>query len=312
MSKVENLKEVQIYKGIKIKQSKEDTILHIISYIVISIFALLCLFPFYIILVASFSSESSILQNGYSMTIQHFSLDAYNMCLRNPIRILCAYRNTIAATAIGSTCSVLLATITGYVLQRQDFPWRNKFSFFFFFTTLFNGGLTPWYILCIKYLHFKNNFIALVLPLCFSVWYTIISKNYFKSIPYDITESAMIDGANDFTIYSKVVFPLAKPLVATIGLFAALTYWNDWYNCMLFIEKDNLQNLQYFLQNMLNSVSALKQIATSGGTISTSQVLPQETMKMAMTVLATGPIVLAYPCVQKYFIKGLTVGAVKG
>jgi putative aldouronate transport system permease protein len=207
---------------------------------------------------------------------------------------------------------VLLATITGYVLQRQDFPWRNKFSFFFFFTTLFNGGLTPWYILCIKYLHFKNNFIALVLPLCFSVWYTIIAKNYFKSIPYDIAESAMIDGANDLKIYNKIILPLAKPLVATIGLFAALAYWNDWYNCMLFISDDDLQNLQYFLQNMLNSVSALKQIATSGGTINTSQVLPQETMKMAMTVLATGPIVLVYPFVQKYFIKGLTVGAVKG
>ena len=296
----------------KIKKSPQTIAFHVFAYIIIGIFAFLCLYPFYIIVVSSFSSEKAIIRNGYSMLIQDFSLEAYKICLRNPTKILYAYRNTICATIIGTTISVFLATLTGYVLQRQDFPWRNKFSFFFFFTTLFNGGLTPWYILCVKYLKFKNNFIALVIPLCFSVWYTIISKNFFKGIPFEITESAIIGGANDFKIYYKIIMPMSKPLLATIGLFAALAYWNDWYNCMLFISKDNLKTLQYFLQNMLNSVTALKQIATAGGEISANQVLPQETMKMAMTVLATGPIVLAYPLVQKYYVKGLTVGAVKG
>ena len=168
--------------------------------------------------------------------------------MENPERIGFAYRNTIIATIVGTVLSVLMSTMTGYVLHRKDFPWRNGFSFFFYFTTLFNGGLVPWYLMCTRYLGFKNNYLALVVPMLFSVWQMILAKNFMKGgIPFEIIESAKVDGANDFTIYWKLVIPLAKPLIATLSLFAALTFWNDWYNCMLFMNKNNMKNLQYFL-----------------------------------------------------------------
>ena len=202
--------------------------------------------------------------------------------------------------------------MTVYVLSRPDFAPRNKISLFFFFTTLFNGGLVPWYILCVRYLGFKNTYAALIFPLLFSVWYMIIAKNFMKAIPYAITESAKIDGANDIRIFFQLILPLSTPLLATLGLFAALAYWNDWYNSMLFNTKDEMKSLQYFLQEMLNSMQALKNMVSAGMDVSQfSKTLPQETLKMAMTVITTGPIILLYPFAQRYFVKGLTIGSVK-
>ena len=292
---------------------KDKLALDIIGFIVVGIFALLCVLPFYVIVIASFTSESSLTVNGYSLLIQDFSTQAYELILRDPMKIIRAYRNTIGVTLVGTALAILLASMTGYVLQRPDFPWRNKISFFFFFTTLFNGGLVPTYIINTQIFHFKNQFYALVLPLVFSVWNMIIAKTFMKSIPFELTESAKMDGANDVYIFFRMILPLSKPLIATIGLFSALAYWNDWYICMLYMNKEEMYNLQYFLNEIINSIAALKTIASNGGTIDISQVsLPQETMKMAMTVVATGPIVLLYPFVQKFFVKGLTIGAVKG
>ena len=213
-------------------------------------------------------------------------------------------------TLIGTIMSILLCTMTGYVLSRKDFPYRNQFSFFFFFTTLFNGGLVPWYIICTRYLSMKNSYLGLILPLMFSVWNMIIAKSFIGGIPSAIIESAKIDGANDFTIYIKLIIPLSKPLIATLGLFSALAYWNDWYNCMLYVTNENMFTLQYYLQRMLCSAQALKLVAEKSGIALPS--VPLEGMKMAMTIIATGPIVLLYPFVQRYFVKGLTIGAVKG
>lgn len=283
----------------------------IIMALIIAAFAFICAFPFYIILISSFTSESTILKEGYSLLIRDFSVEAYKLCFKNPMKIIQAYGLTIFVTVVGTFVAVFIGTMTGYVLQRRDFRWGNQFSFFFFFTMLFNGGLTPYYILCNRYMGFKNNILALILPLAFNVWYTIIAKNYFKDIPYELVESAKMDGANDIKIYFRIMLPVAKPLIATLIMFNALRYWNDWYNCMLFINNETLRTMQYFLQNMLGSIQALKEIAQSTGEVF-EQTLPQETMKMAMTVIATGPILLVYPFVQKYFVKGLTVGAVKG
>jgi putative aldouronate transport system permease protein len=284
-----------------------------IGYFLVTVFGLACVLPFLLILITSFTSESSLMRNGYSFFLKEFSLEAYSLAFRNPNRILWAYRNTVCVTIIGTTCSVLISTMTGYVLQRRDFRPRNRFSLFFFFTTLFNGGLVPWYILCTKYLGFKNNYIALLLPMMFSVWHMIIAKNYMRSIPYEITESAKIDGANDLRIFLQLVMPLCTPLIATLGLFSALAYWNDWYNSMLFITKEQKMSLQYFLQEMINSIQALRNLVAMGASPSAITVsMPQETMKMAMTVITTGPIILLYPFVQRYFVKGLTIGAVKG
>ncbi len=298
----------------KNKIAERDRLLFdIIAYTFVTVFGLTCVLPFLLVLITSFTSETSLMHNGYTFFIREFSTESYELAFRNPQKILWAYRNTICATLLGTFLSVLISTMTGYVLQRSDFRPRNKFSLFFFFTTLFNGGLVPWYILCAKYLGFKNSFAALLLPLMFPVWNMLIAKNYMRGIPFEVTESAKIDGANDIRIFFQIILPLAKPLLATLGLFSALAYWNDWYNTLLFNTKDEFKSLQYFLQEMLNSMQALKNLVNSG--IDLSQMtknLPQETLKMAMTMITTGPIILLYPFVQRFFVKGLMIGAVKG
>jgi putative aldouronate transport system permease protein len=292
------------------RMTKDELVANILGIIIIGLFALMCVIPFYLIIVASFTDENTLIRSGYPIFPTSFSIQSYQLCLKNPISILKAYGNTIGVTLVGTLLAVFIATMTGYVLSRKDFPWRNKFSFFFFFTTLFSGGLVPWYMLCVRYLHFKNSYIALILPLMFSVWNMIIAKSFMNGIPSAITESAKIDGANDFVIFIKLIMPLSKPLIATLSLFSALAYWNDWYNCMLFISDENKFNLQYYLQRLLGSAEAMRIVAEKSGIALPS--VPLESMKMAMTVIATGPIVLLYPFVQKYFVKGLTVGAVKG
>ena len=283
---------------------------NLVGYVLMGLFALICIFPFYLVIVASITPEQTLIRNGYPLFPVTFDLQSYALCLKNPVSILTAYANTFGVTIVGTACAVFLAAMTGYVLSRQDFLYRNKFSFFFFFTTLFHGGLVPWYILCVRYLKLKNSYLALILPLVFSVWNMIIAKSFMKGIPSAITESAKIDGANDFTIFIRLILPLSKPLLATLTLFSALTYWNDWFNNMLFVTKEEMFMLQYYLQRMLANAEALKRVATSSGISIPS--LPLEGMKMAMTIIATGPIVLMYPLVQRYFVKGLTIGAVKG
>jgi len=292
------------------RKSKDKIIFAVISYTLIALFALACVIPFYLIIVGSFTSEHSILTEGYSflVTADRFSLAGYDTALKNPMEILRAYG--VFVTVLGTVLSIFLMTMTGYVLSRKDFPWKNGFSFFFFFTTLFNGGLVPWYLLCTQTFQFNNKLYALIIPGLFSVWNMIIAKSFMKGIPYEMVEAAKVDGAGDFCIYYKIMIPMAKPLIATLGLFTALAYWNDWYNCMLFINDNRFWNLQYTLQNILNSSEALKRIAALTG--QQVQQLPSESMKMAMTVIATGPIILLYPFLQKYFVKGLTIGAVKG
>ncbi len=165
-------------------------------------------------------------------------------------------------------------------------------------------------MMCVRYWNFKNNYVGVVLPLMFSVWNMIIAKSFMAGIPSAISESAKIDGANDFVIFVRLILPLSKPLLATLSLFSALAYWNDWYNCMLYVTDENMFTLQYYLQRMLGSAEAMRIVAEKSGLPLTS--VPLESMKMAMTVIATGPIVLLYPFVQRYFVKGLTIGAVKG
>ena len=304
-----NLDNEELIGG-RLVQGRDDRIIQLIGYMLIGIFALICVLPFYLIVVASFTDESSLIRNGYPLFFRDFSIESYKLCLKNPMSILIAYANTLGVTLVGTLIAILLATMTGYVLSRKDFPWRNKFSFYFFFTTLFNGGLVPWYIMCVRYLHMKNSYMGLILPLLFSVWNMIIAKTFMNGIPAAISESAKMDGANDMVIFVKLILPLSKPLIATLGLFSALAYWNDWYNCMLYITNENMFNLQYYLQRLLGSAEALRIVAEKSGIALPS--IPLESMKMAMTVIATGPIVLLYPFVQRYFVKGLTIGAVKG
>lgn len=273
-------------------------------------FAVLCVLPFYLIVVASFTSERTIITEGYSLIFREISFDSYRMALKNPTAVAIAYRNTTFVTVVGTTIAVFLATMSGFVLSRKDFAWRNTLTFFFFFTMLFSGGLVPWYIICTRYLGFRNQMYALILPGMFSTWNMIIAKNFMKSIPVEIIESAKLDGANDFVIFFRLVLPVTKPLIATLALFTALNYWNDWFTCMLFITKESLNTLQFFLQQLLSGADQIRNLAAKSGVVLPQ--LPVESMKMSMTVIVTGPILLLYPFLQKYFIKGLTIGSVKG
>lgn len=292
---------------------KDEMAINILACIVVGLVAFISLVPFYVIIVSSFRSEASIITKGHSLIPQDLSLTAYEFIFRTPKTIIRAYLNTIFVTLVGTFLAVMMSTMTGYVLQRPDFEWRNKIAFFFFFTTLFNGGLVPTYMIMTQIFKFKNSYHALILPMAFSVWNMIISKTFMRSISYELTEAAKIDGANDVRIFFTIIFPLARPLVATIGLFTALGYWNDWYQCMLYESKEEMYNLQFFLNEIINGIQGLKAIASMGGTVDISlDALPSETMKMAMTVVAIGPIIFLYPFVQKFFVKGLTIGSVKG
>ena len=290
--------------------SRDVLVFKAVGYPLIFLFAAVCLIPFLVVIGSSFTSESYIIRNGYSILPKEWSMESYATIFRSPMAIIRAYGVTIFVTTTGTILSVFLNTMAGYVLQRKDFEWRNKLSFYYFFTTLFSGGLMPWSIMCVKYLHLKDSIWAMILPGIVSVWNILLVKGFMAGIPFEMTESAKIDGAGDFTIFLKLIWPLSKPVIATIGLFTALTYWNDWYNSMLFINSDHLYSLQYQLYKLLNDAKVLRQLASEAGIV--VDTVPIESMKMALTVVVTGPIVLLYPFVQRYFIKGLTLGAVKG
>jgi len=281
------------------------------GYTVLILVALLCLLPFIMILSGSFTTESKIVSSGFSLIPSQWSLEAYKTVFKNPTQILNGYMVTIFVTVVGTAFSLFLTAMTGYVLTKKELKTRNIFSFFFYFTTLFSGGLVPWYLLIHKYLGFSNNIFVLIVPYLLNVFYIIIMRSFMKSIPEALFESAKIDGAGEFRIFIRIALPLAGPALATIGLFIALVYWNDWYLGMLFIDNKSLYPLQLTLYNILNSIQFLKTITGNmSSTISTQ--LPTESLKLAMTVVATGPIVILYPFLQRFFVKGLTIGAVKG
>ena len=298
----------------KRRVGKDVWMLNILGYLFIILTTLLCLLPFIMIVSASFSSEDAILRNGFSVFPQEFTLEAYRNVFEKPAVILRAYLNTILLTVTGTGIGLFLVSMTAYVLQRKDFTWRNGFSFFFYFTTIFNGGLVPTFLLMVKYLHLKNHYLALLLPLLFSVFNLLLMKSYMSSIPQELTEAAKIDGCSDFKIFIQIYLPLAKSALATIALFMALDYWNDWYNNMLYINEEKMYTLQYFLQQKVNNIEAYKKLILEqgSGNIASLIEMPTQTLKMALTVVVTGPIVLAYPFAQKYFVKGISVGAVKG
>ncbi|AIQ21236.1 carbohydrate ABC transporter permease [Paenibacillus sp. FSL L8-0340] len=282
-----------------------------IGYVSLIFLAILCIFPFVLVVSSSFTEENKIITEGYQFIPTAFSTEAYSILFKYPEQMIQAYLVTIAVTIIGTLLGLFLTSMTAYALSRKDFKWRNKFSFFFFFTTLFSGGLVPWYLLMVNYLDMKDTLAALVIPMMLNVFYIIVMKSFMGSIPEAIVESAKIDGAGDFKIYARLILPLSKPALATIGLFLALAYWNDWYNALLFISNENLMPLQYYLYKMLGNMDGMRKAMMGAGAVVTTSI-PTESLKMAMTVVATGPILLAYPFVQKYFVQGLTIGAVKG
>lgn len=283
-----------------------------LSYVILFVLSFLCALPFLLVISGSFSQQTDILMHGYRLFPEKVSLDAYKMLFKIPEELLRAYGVTIFVTVTETFFGLWFTSMAAYVIASKDFRYRYQVSFFFYFTSIFGGGLVPWYVFNTKYLHFHNNLIALILPILVNVTYLLILKSYMMNIPDSLYESARLDGAGDFTIYWRIVMPLTKSGLATVGLFIALAYWNDWYNAMLYMDEGsrNLYPLQYFLNNILTKAQAMNAAAARSG-IPASDV-PSEPMKLAMTVVATGPIVLLYPFLQKFFVKGVTIGAVKG
>ncbi len=294
----------------KIKLTTSRIVFNGISYILLSFIALLCLLPFIMLVSGSFTSEQAIRFEGYSIFPREFTTEAYETIFRYPEKILRAYGVSIFITVAGTAAGLFFLTMTAYVISRKDFKYRNVISFYFYFTTLFNGGMVCTYIFYIQYLHLKDNLLALILPLMMNVFYLLIMRSFITAIPVALIESAKIDGAGEFRIFIQIILPLLKSGLATIGLFIALGYWNDWYNAMLYLNSEDKYPLQYMLYNMLQKQEAMAQMASLAG--KRIENLPTSGLKLAMAVVATGPIVLLYPFVQKYFVKGITIGSVKG
>jgi putative aldouronate transport system permease protein len=297
------------------RTSADEKFLAVLSYGFNGLIALLCLVPFVMVVSGSFSSEEAIRYYGFNIFPRDLSLEAYNTVFQEPGVIGRAYAVTIILTITGTCLGLFLQTMTAYVLSRKDFVWRNKFSFFFYFTMLFSGGLVPYYVLMSRYLGMRNNYLALLLPLLFNVYYLLIMKSYIAAIPDSFIHAAKIDGCGEVKTLILIMMPMLKPALATVGLFIALAYWNDWYSAMLFISRENMHPLQYFLYNKVNNIEAYKRILESGAascSMAAAINMPTQTLKMALTVVVTGPIILLYPFVQKYYVRGITIGGVKG
>lgn len=300
----------RVMKGKKIKLDISDKVIRSIGYGVTGIYSLACIFPFLLIIGTSFSTEAIVRKTGSTFIPKGFTTYAYELIIRGGT-IWGSYAVTIAMTFFGTFLGLGIIAMTGYALQRRDFPFRNVISFFIYFTTLFSAGLAPYYLLMTQTYGLKDSYLAVFLPLLMSPWLIILMKNFVKSIPHEITESGKIDGAGDMRIFVSLILPMLKPALATIGLFLALGYWNEWYNSSLFLSaRVAYKPLQYNLYEVVNKIASLKNsVAASYVTFSD---LPQETLKMATAVMSTGPIIFLYPFVQRYFIGGITVGAVKG
>jgi putative aldouronate transport system permease protein len=294
----------------KIRTTASGRIFTITGWIFITFITLVCLLPFILLISGSFSSDQSIRFYGYSVLPRDFTMEAYRVVFKYPEKVARAYGVSIFITVTGTVCGLFLLTMTAYVISRKSFKYRNILSFFFYFTTLFNGGMVCTYIFYIRYLHLKDSFLALILPGMFNVFYLLIMRSFVAAIPQALIESAKIDGAGEFKIFIRIILPLLPSGLATIGLFMALEYWNDWYNAMLYINTNAKYPLQYMLYDLQMQAQALAQIASQVGI--RVENLPTNSLKLAMAVVTTGPIVLLYPFVQKYFIKGVTIGSVKG
>ena len=297
----------------KIKNTDEK-MMKVISHVLLIVLCVFCVASFLLVLGSSFQSESEIQKIGYRMIPHEFSLEAYKAVFMSPGMILDSYMVTIITTVVGTIIGLCISASAGYVISRKTYRYRKILSFFIFFTMLFNGGLVPTYILMTQWLHLKNTIWALILPLVVNAWYIILMRGFFQGIPDSIMEAARIDGASELRIFFGIVLPLSKPVLATIALFYALAYWNDWYQSLLYIDNQKLYKLQYLLMQILKKSQFLNSAAGQAvmGTGASTADMPTLNLRMAMCVVAVGPLLIAFPFFQKYFVKGITVGSVKG
>lgn len=274
----------------------------------ILVFSLCCLLPIVLVVSISITSEGALAQYGYHLIPKEISFYAYSYVIKDLSVISKAYLITLFITIVGTVLSLLINVHMAYPLSRKTFKFRKFFSFYIFFTMLFNGGLVSFYIVCTKFYGLKDSIWAMIVPMLFNAFFIILLRNFFSSIPDSIEESAKIDGAGPFRILYRIIVPLAVPGIATVGLFTSLNYWNEWFLGMLFVSNTDLQPLQLLLVRMMRSVEFLMK---NRNALTARMSFPSESIRMVMCIITVGPIIFAYPFFQKYFIRGLTVGSIK-
>jgi len=284
----------------------KEALIHLLFILI----AICFIYPILLLIGISFSDMGSIMKNGYRLIPEKFSLQAYRYVFASPKRLINGYLVTAFSTTVGTVTSLFVTSLLAYALSRQDYVFRKKISFVVIFTLLFNGGMVPWYMLISNYYKLKNTVWVLILPYLINSWNVIILRTFFQGIPKEMIEAADIDGSSEFRTFFSIIVPQSTPSLAAVGFLIMLRYWNDWYLSMLFIEKSNLHTLQYMIYNMMNKVREMMQDASAGNM--SLEDMPTETVRMATVFLASGPVLFVFPFFQKYFVKGLTVGSVKG
>ncbi len=287
---------------------------NIILNLIMLILSLLCIYPMIFVFMISISSGNSIATEGYRLIPSEFSLSAYGYMLKIGQQILQSYGITIIVTVVGTVFSVLITALFAYAISRDDFRFRKLFTFIIMLPLLFSGGLVPFYMISTQLLHFRNSLLGLIMPLALNSFFVLILRTYFKASNIKpLIEAAKIDGAGEFRIFFQIVVPLSLPGLATIALFTALAYWGDWYNALLFIDEPSLTPIQAMLMNIQTNLQFIVQNSSSmsAQAFEILKNMPTDSARMAVVVLATVPIIFAYPFFQRYFIQGLTVGGVK-
>ncbi|QTH44417.1 carbohydrate ABC transporter permease [Cohnella sp. LGH] len=290
-----------------------DRTMMLVFYVSIGLFSILCVLPMWIALMASFTNELELIRSGYGLWVRSFDLTAYKLIFTGTGSVYRAYGVTVLTTIAGVVLTVFLTSSFAYPLSVKSLKYRNRLSFFCYITMVFNGGLVPTYILTTRFLHLQDTLWVLIIPAALNGFNVFLMKNYFATLPEALAESAKIDGASEIYIYFKIILPLSMPILATIALFAAIGYWNEWFRVLLFINDKELFTLQFLIMRLqqqaefLNSSLSASARAALGG-----QTIPTIGIRVATAMVSIGPIILLYPFLQKYFIKGLTIGAVKG
>ncbi|MDQ3250346.1 MAG: carbohydrate ABC transporter permease [Chloroflexota bacterium] len=276
-------------------------------HLLLALTGLACIIPMLLVVSVSLSDERAIARQGYSLLPRGFTPHAYTYILQQPQQILQAYGVTILITTLGTLAGLLVCALLGYALSRKDYKFRMVLSFYVFFTLLFSGGIVPFYILMTRYLGLKDNILALILPYLVTAWYVLILRTSFAQLPVELLDAARIDGAGEWRIFFQIVLPLSKPVLATVSLFFILRFWNDWLLALLFINTGTLYPLQYLLYVLMANINFL---ASNPNT--TGVPIPAQSARMAMAVLAFGPALFAFLLLQKYFVRGITIGGLKG
>ena len=287
---------------------------HSFAFVILLILAVICIMPILLIVIASFTDENTLLGDGYRFFPAQLSTMAYDYLWKQSSMMIRAYGISILVTVLGTVLSIILSTLFAYPLSRKDFKYRNFFSFFIFFTMLFSGGIVPSYMMWSRVFHIKDTIWALVIPTyLMSAFNVLLIRNFYSNnVPDALVEAARIDGASEFRIFGRVMLPLSVPVIATVGLFTGLSYWNDWINGLYYINDPELYSIQNLLIRLMNNIQYLNSGAAAGALSGGVTALPSASVRMAIAVVGVIPVVLAYPFLQKYLIRGTVIGAVKG